>query len=266
MSDYTKTVNFAAKDALASGDPNKIIKGEDIDDQFNDIATAIATKANSNAVPTLSGTNTLSGANTFSGAVSMTSSLAKTANANDAVYFGAAPVSYSEGGVTASAVLSGVASVSTKVGVVAQTVSSGGIAFGSAVHSTSSYLANFGYTASGFVTVGYIATNGSSTSYSTSSDYRLKENVATLAGAADRVKQLNPVRFTWVNNPTAGTVDGFLAHEVAAVVPEAVTGEKDATHPDGSIKPQGIDQSKLVPLLVAAIKELTARVEALEAV
>jgi hypothetical protein len=259
MSNYTKTVDFAAKDALPSGNAGKIIKGEDIDDQFNAIATAIASKSDSNTVPTLSGNNTLSGTNTFTGA------MVKSASVNDQAYFGATPVSYSEGGVTATGILSGVTTASTKVGVVAQTVSSGGIAAAIAVHNTASYLVNFGYTASGYVTVGYIATTGSSTSYATSSDYRLKENVATLTGAVDRVKQLNPVRFNWINNPGAGTVDGFLAHEVTPVVPEAVVGQKDETHADGSIKAQGIDQSKLVPLLVAAVKELTARVEALEA-
>ena len=261
MSDYTKTVNFAAKDALASGDPNKIIKGEDIDDQFNDIATAIATKANSNAVPTLSGTNTLSGANTFSGAVSMTSSLVKTANSNDSVLLGA---SYSTTpGVTP--VLSGVATGSTQVGITAQTSGSGFLPLAVARQNTTAPLAQFAYTASGYTEVGTISTNGSSVSYNTSSDYRLKENVATLTNAVTRVKQLNPVRFTWINNPSAGTVDGFIAHEVSPVVPEAVVGAKDATNPDGSIRAQGIDQAKLVPLLVAAIKELTARVEALEA-
>lgn len=118
---------------------------------------------------------------------------------------------------------------------------------------------------SSYSTVGSISTNGSTTSYNTSSDYRLKENVAEITGAAARVKQLNPVRFTWINNPAVGTVDGFLAHEVQAVVPEAVTGNKDDTNADGSIKAQGIDQSKLVPLLTAALQEAITRIETLEA-
>ena len=100
--------------------------------------------------------------------------------------------------------------------------------------------------------------------YNTTSDYRLKENVVEMTGAVNRVKQLKPSRFNWTAFPNA-TVDGFLAHEIQTVVPEAVSGDKDQVDENGQIQPQGIDQSKLVPLLVGAIKELTARIEALEA-
>jgi len=120
--------------------------------------------------------------------------------------------------------------------------------------------------------VGYILTNGSSTTYATSSDYRLKENVVGVTGASARVQQLNPVRFNFIADPDR-TVDGFLAHEVQDVVPEAITGAKDAIDDEGNPVYQGIDQSKLVPLLTAALQEalakiddLTARVSALEAV
>ncbi len=116
-----------------------------------------------------------------------------------------------------------------------------------------------------------INTNGSSISYNTGSDYRLKENVVPLTGAKDRVNQLNTYRFNFIRNP-GRVVDGFLAHEAQAVVPEAVTGDRDATFDDGTPKYQQIDQSKIVPLLTAALQEafaeiaaLTARVEALEA-
>ena len=119
--------------------------------------------------------------------------------------------------------------------------------------------------------VGYISYGNSSTSYNTSSDYRLKENVADITGATDRLKQLNPVRFNFIADADT-TVDGFLAHEVQDIVPEAITGTKDAVDDDGNAVMQGIDQSKLVPLLVATIQEqqaaieaLTARVTALEA-
>ena len=111
--------------------------------------------------------------------------------------------------------------------------------------------------------VGSISTSGGSTTYSTSSDYRLKENVAEMSGSVDRVKSMNPVRFNFAGE--SQTVDGFLAHEIQAIVPEAVVGEKDAVDDDGNPIYQGIDQSKLVPVLVAAIKELTARIEGLEA-
>ena len=119
--------------------------------------------------------------------------------------------------------------------------------------------------------VGYISYGNSSTSYNTSSDYRLKENVTAITSATDRLNQLNPVRFNFIVDPDT-TVDGFLAHEVQDIVPEAITGTKDAVDDDGNAVMQGIDQSKLVPLLVATIQEqqtaieaLTARVTALEA-
>ena len=111
--------------------------------------------------------------------------------------------------------------------------------------------------------VGRISTNGTSTGYITSSDYRLKENVIPLTGAADRVNQLKPSQFNFIVDPDR-TVDGFIAHEVQTVVPECIFGEKDAVNEDGSIKPQGIDQSKLVPLLTAALQEALAKIDALE--
>ena len=111
--------------------------------------------------------------------------------------------------------------------------------------------------------VGSIDVTTTSTSYNTSSDHRLKENVVELTGATDRLKQLNPSRFNFIADADT-TVDGFLAHEVQAVVPEAITGTKDAVDDDGNPVYQGIDQSKLVPLLVATIQELEARITALE--
>ena len=127
--------------------------------------------------------------------------------------------------------------------------------------------------------VGGIFTNGSSTSYNTSSDYRLKENVVPMSGATAQTKLLKPCNFDWI---AGGNVNGFLAHELADVVPEAVTGTKDAMMDEEyEVTPatdteeavmgtrsvpdlQGIDQSKLVPLLTATIQELIARIEALE--
>jgi hypothetical protein len=111
--------------------------------------------------------------------------------------------------------------------------------------------------------VGSIRSSVSSTSYNTSSDYRLKENVVELTGATTRLKQLEPKRFNFIADADT-TVDGFLAHEVQAVVPEAIHGTKDEVDDDGNPVYQGIDQSKLVPLLVATIKELEARITALE--
>jgi hypothetical protein len=111
---------------------------------------------------------------------------------------------------------------------------------------------------------GTIISSGTSTTYATSSDYRLKENVVPLAGATDRFKQLLVHRFNFIAEPEK-TVDGFIAHEAQAVVPECVTGEKDAVDDDGNPEYQGIDQSKLVPLLTAALQEAIAKIETLEA-
>ena len=111
--------------------------------------------------------------------------------------------------------------------------------------------------------VGTINVTASATSYNTSSDYRLKTDVQPMTGASDRVQALQPVNFEWLAD--GSRTDGFLAHELQAVVPEAATGTKDAVDEDGNPEYQGIDQSKLVPLLTAALQEALARIEALEA-
>ena len=149
-------------------------------------------------------------------------------------------------------------------------------------------------TGSGATEVGNIYSNGSNTTYATSSDYRLKENVEDLENASTRLNQLNPKRFNFINDESNTLVDGFLAHEVQSVVPEAVVGERDATKEeeyivteaipevrdeDGNVTEQevpavmgtrtvdsyqGIDQSKLVPLLVASLQEALAEIETLK--
>jgi len=117
---------------------------------------------------------------------------------------------------------------------------------------------------------GSISTNGSSTTYSTSSDYRLKENVQPMTGALSVVSQLKPCTYTWKADGSNG--QGFIAHELQAIVPEAVVGQKDAVDADGNPVYQGIDTSFLVATLTAAIQEqqaliqqLTSRIETLEA-
>jgi len=112
--------------------------------------------------------------------------------------------------------------------------------------------------------VGAINTSGSSTIYATSSDYRLKENVDYTWDATTRLKQLKPARFNFIADDTNTLVDGFLAHEVSSVIPEAIVGAKDAVDADGNIDGQLIDQSKLTPLLTKALLELEARVTTLE--
>jgi hypothetical protein len=141
-------------------------------------------------------------------------------------------------------------------------------------------------------TVGSISVSGSSTSFNTSSDYRLKTDAQPMTGASARVQALNPVNFEWIADGTR--VDGFLAHEAQAVVPEAVTGTKDAMRDEEyEVTPaveatyddegneltaavdavmgtrsvpdyQGIDQSKLVPLLTAALQEALTKIDNLE--
>jgi len=112
--------------------------------------------------------------------------------------------------------------------------------------------------------VGTISTDGTATTYATSSDYRLKENVDYTWDATTRLKQLKPAKFNFISDNTNTLVDGFIAHEVSSIVPEAIVGAKDAVDSDNNPKYQGIDQSKLVPLLVKTIQELEARITALE--
>ena len=143
------------------------------------------------------------------------------------------------------------------------------------------------------VEVGSITTSGSSTSYNTSSDYRLKENVKPIADAVSRLMQLKPSRFNFISDKNK-TVDGFIAHEIEEIVPECVTGTKDGmkiigniVNKDGKViqekveKPedlkegqkwektgeeadyQGIDQSKIVPLVVGAVQELSKEMQEL---
>jgi hypothetical protein len=137
--------------------------------------------------------------------------------------------------------------------------------YGIGIGSDSTALAYF-YPNSGLsgAPVGGITHDGSSTTYATSSDYRLKENVVPLTGAINRVNDLQVRRFNFIVDPDH-TVDGFIAHEAQAVVPECVTGTKDKVDDDGNPVYQGIDQSKLVPLLTAALQEAIAKIETLEA-
>ena len=114
----------------------------------------------------------------------------------------------------------------------------------------------------GSSTVGNININASSTSYNTTSDYRLKENVTSITDGITRVKQLQPKRFNFIGDTSV--VDGFIAHEAKQVVPEAVTGEKDEVLPNGDPVYQGIDQAKLVPLLTAALQDAITKIEELE--
>jgi hypothetical protein len=110
---------------------------------------------------------------------------------------------------------------------------------------------------------GSITITSSTTSYNTSSDYRLKEDIIELDDSIDRLKALKPCNFAW--KADGSRVDGFIAHEAQEVVPEAVTGTKDAVDEEGNPDYQGIDQSKLIPLLTKALQEAITKIETLEA-
>jgi len=114
----------------------------------------------------------------------------------------------------------------------------------------------------GTTQVGNVNVSTSATSYATSSDYRLKENVVAISDGITRLKTLKPYRFNFKVDAST-TVDGFFAHEVTAV-PEAITGTKDEVDSDNKPVYQGIDQSKLVPLLTAALQESVKKIETLE--
>ena len=126
------------------------------------------------------------------------------------------------------------------------------------------------------VTSGSITQSGGNTiSYNTSSDYRLKENEVLISDGITRLKQLKPYRFNWKTD-TSKKVDGFYAHEVSGIVPDAVTGEKDAVVTQAMIDAgeideaigtpvyQQMDHAKLVPLITAALQETVAKIETLE--
>ena len=139
---------------------------------------------------------------------------------------------------------------------------------------------NLGKTASGTVNgfafyhnaslVGTVTYSNTATAYNTSSDYRLKENIAPMTGALARVQDLKPVTYNWKADGSEG--QGFIAHELAEIVPDCVSGEKDAVDAEGKPQYQGIDTSFLVATLTAAIQEqqaiiteLKSRIETLEA-
>ena len=117
--------------------------------------------------------------------------------------------------------------------------------------------------------VGTIKSNGSTTSYNTSSDYRLKENVVDMTNSIDRVNQLRPRKFNFISDAYKEINEGFLAHEVAIVCPTAVSGDKDAMKIDNEtgeevMDIQQLDASKLIPLLVGAIQELKVELDTLK--
>ena len=146
----------------------------------------------------------------------------------------------------------------------AEGIEMGGGFIGQQFPSTSTNGTYFNIFFRGTSIIGSITQNGTTqVSYNTSSDYRLKENIEEISGALIYLKNLKPCKFNFISEPDR-TIHGFLAHEVQTIVPEAITGEKDEVDEDGNPQYQGIDQSKLVPLLTAALQEAIAKIEALE--
>jgi hypothetical protein len=127
---------------------------------------------------------------------------------------------------------------------------------------TNNFLQAF-YSTGGTLIGSITGSTGAATSFNTASDYRLKENIVSVTDGIARLKALKPCRFNFKTEP-GRTVDGFIAHEAQAVIPEAVTGAKDEADANGNPIHQGIDQSKLVPLLTAALQEAIAKIESLE--
>jgi hypothetical protein len=117
------------------------------------------------------------------------------------------------------------------------------------------------YFVSGSTFTGQITSNGTTTSYGTTSDYRLKDNVVPMTGALEKVALFKPVTYKWKSNGTDG--QGFLAHELAEVVPDCVSGEKDGVDAEGNPQYQSVDTSFLVATLTAAIQEQQALIQSL---
>jgi hypothetical protein len=196
--------------------------------------------------------------------------ISKSDDTNTGIFFPAADtIAFSEGGAesmridSSGNVLVGTTSTSIISGWSVKGIAMSGDLTGGAmtINSSSStgtqYFIGFGRGGSLCGSIQSTGTNA--TSYSTSSDYRLKENIAPMTGALDKVAQLKPVTYTWKSDGTES--QGFIAHELQAVVPDCVIGEKDAVDEDGNIKPQGVDTSFLVATLTAAIQELKAIVD-----
>ena len=299
MSNYTKSTNFATKDSLSSGNPLKIVKGTEIDTEFNNIQIAIATKADTGGTTgtvtsvagagtvngiTLTGTVTSSGSLTLGGTLANvnlstqttgTLTVAKGGTGASTLLAAGIPTLTANNAFTQSSFGNTTSAGSTQALVVRPNASGGGSRVGLLTQNngtstgmviytddTATRLSSYNYAGT---EVGYITTNGSTCTLNNFSDYRLKENVVSFTNAATRVKQLLPKTFTWIKNPNIGVAEGFLAHELQEVVPNAVHGVKDAVDENNQPVYQGVDTTALIPLLTAALQEALTRIEALEA-
>ena len=216
-------------------------------------------------------TVTVSGSVVTNAGTAAAPAVVPTGDLNTGMFFPAADtIAFSEGGAEAMRIDSsgnvgiGTTSPSARLSISFNGTSIAGSHFintdsGSSTHNYALFYRNTS------TLVGSIQGTNNATSYNTSSDYRLKINLDQIQNGINRIKQLPVYRFNWLNDPSGNRVDGFLAHEAKEIVPECVVGEKDAVDAEGKPIYQGIDQSKIVPLLTAALKEAIAKIETLEA-
>jgi hypothetical protein len=223
-------------------------------------------------LPDATGTVNTSGAvNEVPAGSASAPSIYPTGDTNTGMFFPAADtIAFAEGGVESARIDSSGNLLIARTDVVNQGRISvnmlGGTNVGlSVVNTNGSNTGNFcNFARSDTAVIGAIQQNGASAvTYSTSSDYRLKENIEPMTGALAKVAQLKPCTYAWKIDGSTG--EGFIAHELQAVVPDCVTGEKDAVDADGNPVYQGIDTSFLVATLTAAIQELKAEVDSLRA-
>jgi hypothetical protein len=218
-------------------------------------------------LPAADGTVNTSGAvNEVPAGSASAPSIYPTGDTNTGIFFPAADtIAFTEGGVESARIDSSgnllvgkTTTASTTAGSVFSANDFFALSISQATGNRAVIFSNTSGTGTGNITI-----NASTTSFNTSSDYRLKENVQPMTGALSKVAALKPVTYNW--KATGEASEGFIAHELQEVVPECVTGEKDAVNEDGSIKPQGIDTSFLVATLTAAIQEQQAMIEELKA-
>jgi hypothetical protein len=271
MSNYTKTVNFAAKDSLSTGDANKVVKGTEIDTEFNNIATAVATKYDSSSTIAVAnggtGATTAGSALTNLGALAATNpsytgtltggtgvinigsgQLGKDSSGNFLVGTTAATLSTNTFTVAAAkpALVLG-NSTTADSSVVLTLIKAGGTA------STSQLYQSFSYN-SGSNGNGGISGNGDSqAAFYTTSDARLKENIVDLPSQLSNIMALRPVEFDY--KASKGHQIGFIAQEVQEIYPDLIS-----QNADGYLSLSGLDKNS--SRLIKAIQELKAIVDA----